>query len=315
MTCQTTVGASRKLAISQPAVSSALSRMEAQLGFRLFDRNGNRLIARQEAKILFAASDTMVLFSEALEQTIEDLRQNRLGHVRISATPQLGHSVVPGAIQRFMADRPAVKVFFDVVDSHTVIESAEALAADFGLAIALESELQNTFRMVKIASVDMVCIVPVGHRLARHEALTPLDLKAFPLIGLSDLTRLSPLVKYAYRIAGVPYQAAIEVRYSHTACLLVGARAGIAVVDLFSAIAHAKQQHFVAIPFQPETIVDAWAIFKKERPLSRLATALLAEIQRATQAFLAQRGTKEHAEKNKLANWHCNYTKTASRRN
>jgi DNA-binding transcriptional LysR family regulator len=188
-----------------------------------------------------------------------------------------------------MADRPSVKVFCDITDSHKVIESVEASAADFGLAVALELELRNTLQMIKIASGPMVCIVPAGHQLARRPVVTPIDLKPFPLIALSGLTRLNPLVRYAYRAAGVSYIAAIEVRYSETACLLVGAGAGISVVDVFSAIAHAKQQNIVAVPFRPETVVDAWAIFKKERPLSRLAMALLDEAQHAALAFLAPR--------------------------
>jgi len=289
MTCETTVGASQKLAISQPAVSNALGTLEAELGFRLFNRNGNRLVAREEAKVLFAASDAMFLYSEALEQTIEDLRENRLGHVYVSATPPLWHSVLPGAIQRFMADRPAVKVFCDVGDSRKVIESVESAAADFGLALALEPELRNTLQMIKIASGGMVCVVPAGHQLARQLVLTPIDLKPFSLIGLSGSSRLGPLVRYAYRGAGVPYQAAIEVHSSETACLLVGAGAGIAVVDVLSALAHAKQQHIIAIPFRPEIVVDAWAIFKKDRPLSRLAMALLNTSEDATRAFLAPR--------------------------
>jgi DNA-binding transcriptional LysR family regulator len=288
MTCQTTVGASRKLAISQPAVSNALKQMEAELGFRLFDRNGNRLVAREEARILFAASDTMFLFSEALDQTIEDLKENRLGHVRVCATPQLGHSIIPVAIRRFLASRPSVKVFCDVVDSHKVIENVEASAADFGMAIALEPELRNSVQMMKIASVNMVCIVPPDHQLAGYHVLTPVDLKPFPLIALATSARLSTPVRAAYRAAGVLFRPAIETRYSETACLLVGAGAGVAVVDPFSATAQARKNQIISIPFQPEIGVDAWAIFAKERPLSRLALALLDEAKRAVRAFLGR---------------------------
>jgi len=41
------------------------------------------------------------------------------------------------AIQRFLADKPEVKVFYDVVDSYRVIEGVKTLAADFGLPFLL----------------------------------------------------------------------------------------------------------------------------------------------------------------------------------
>jgi DNA-binding transcriptional LysR family regulator len=286
MTSQTTVGASRALGISQPAVSNALGQLESELGFRLFNRVGNRLVAREEAKLLFSASEAMFLYAEALDQTIEDIKENRLGHVRVCATPQLGNSVLPGAIQRFLVGKPEVKVFCDVIDSYRVIESVETLAADFGLAIALEPALQHALQMVKIASVEMVCLMPADHPLARRKRVTPADLGPFPLIGLSDAARVSPLVATAFRDAGLPYRVAVEARYSATACMLAAAGVGVAVVDAFSAMALAGQQAVATRPFYPTITIDAWAIYSKSRPLSRLAQALLAETRNAVEAFL-----------------------------
>jgi DNA-binding transcriptional LysR family regulator len=68
--------------------------------------------------------------------------------------------------------------------------------------------------------------------------------------------------------------------------MLVSAGAGVAVVDAFSATTHARQHDIVDIAFRPAIGVDAWAIYSKERPLSRLASALLDEAEKAAQAFL-----------------------------
>lgn len=297
MTCQTTVGASRLLGVSQPAVSNALGQLESELGFKLFNRHGNRLVAREEAKTLFTASEAMFLYSEALDQTIEDIKENRIGHVRVSATPQLGHSVLAGAIQRFMVGKPEVKVFFDVVDSYKVIESVETLAADFGLAIALEPELKDALRMETVASFNMVCVVPTGHPLAARKFVTPADLAPYPLIGLSATARLNPLVVAAFREAGLPYRVAVEVRYSETACMLVSAGVGIAVVDEFSANVHARRGEIVRLSLRPTITVSAWVVAAKDRPLSRLAQALLVEIKIAVQGFSMNSAPKEKSSR------------------
>jgi DNA-binding transcriptional LysR family regulator len=266
-------------------VSTALGQLESELGFPLFNRVGNRLVPREEARLLFSASEAMFMYSEALDRTVEDIKENRLGHVRVSATPQLGHSILPQAIQRFMTGKPDVKVFCDVVDSFKVIESVEALAADFGLAMALEPGLDQALKMVKIASIEMVCIVPDGHPLARRKRVVPADLEPYPLIGLSSLARVSTLIAAAFRDAGVPYRVAVETRYSETACRMVGAGVGVAVVDALSAIAHTGQQQIVALPFRPKNTIDAWAISSRDRPLTRLAEALLVETRDAMKAL------------------------------
>jgi DNA-binding transcriptional LysR family regulator len=278
MSSQTTVGAARSLAISQPAVSNALRQLEAELGFELFNRVGNRLVAREEAKVLLAESDAMFVFSRTLDSIADDLKENRLGRIRVVATPQLGHSVLPTAIERFIATRPKVKAFCDVVDSHKVIESVEASASDFGLAIALEPELSDSLKMVLLTVVEMVCVLPAGHPLAGHAALTPKDLRPYPFIAIDSMARTSQLVRAAFSQAGQPYSASVEARYSETACLLARAGAGATVVDWLSASNHMADPGVRIIPFRPQISVNVWAIFSRSRTPSRLAYALLDEI-------------------------------------
>src|SRR3546814_20432181 len=95
--------------------------------------------------------------------------------------------------------------------------------------------------MLPVARVEMVCLAPTDHPLAKYQVVTPNDLSPYPLIGLEMGSRLSPLVLNAFKLAGKPYRTAIEVRYSETACLLVQAGAGVAIVDWFSATAQIRR--------------------------------------------------------------------------
>src|SRR5690606_40749936 len=95
-------------------------------GFALFDRVGSLLVATDEAKILYQESESIFLLSKALTQTVDELKEQRLGHLRVVATPQLGHTVLPAAIGALLHQRPKVKVFFDVRRSYNVVEIIES---------------------------------------------------------------------------------------------------------------------------------------------------------------------------------------------
>ena len=77
--------------------------------------------------------------------------------------------MLPAAINDLLKQRPKVKVFFDVRRSYNVVEIIESRAADIGFAIALEPELEQKLHMLPVARVQMVCLAPADHPLARRK--------------------------------------------------------------------------------------------------------------------------------------------------
>ncbi|HLS21643.1 MAG TPA: LysR family transcriptional regulator [Paenalcaligenes sp.] len=271
MDARTATGAAKALNISQPAVSAAIRQLEKNLGFPLFDRMGNRIIPTAEAKILFTESESIFLMSQALGRTVQNLKDHRLGNLRIIATPQLGHTVIPNVLYELLKGHDKIKTMLDVRRSYHVIEAVQNGLADVGLAVALEKELSQVVEMLTIASVDMVCLLTKEHPLAGEPALNPKMLTRHRLIGLEMGARLGPLILDKFRESGVPYQTNIEVRYSQTACVLAQENLGIAVVDRLSAVAQLPSApNLKIIPFSPATKVDVSAITPKNRSSSYL---------------------------------------------
>ena len=274
---RTTVAAAEALHLSQPAVSNALKLMEDQAGFVLFERINNRLFSTPEALVLQADSEAIFVLHARLENRVRDLRESKGGHLRIAATPPLGHSIIPAALRRFLASRD-VRVFLDVRRFEGVVDAVDSGLADIGFILG-EDEHPGLTRQELIRD-DMVCVMPPGHSLATLLEITPADLADHHFIALERGTRMGEAVRRSFEQVSQAFNFAMEVRYCNTACSLVEAGVGVAVVDPFSPNSGSARNLEIR-RFRPATPTTAFAIWSGHHPLARLAETFLGEVRRA----------------------------------
>ncbi len=275
---RTTTAAAEALGLSQPAVSNAIKLMEKQAGFALFERINNRLFPTPEALTLQEDGEAIFALHAGLENRVRDLRESKAGHLRLAATPPMGHGIIAVALRGFLARRPLVRVFLDVKRFEGVTGSVEAGLADLGFMLGEDKNAALT--KSPLSTGNMVCVMPPHHELARKPSVTPEDLASHAFIALERGTMMGEAVRESFRLAACPFNFVIEARYCNTACALVESGVGIAVVDPFSPISY-PSRNLTTRPFLPVTRIDAYATWSPNRPLSRLAETFLQEVRNA----------------------------------
>jgi DNA-binding transcriptional LysR family regulator len=275
MRCGTTVDAARELAMSQPAVSNAVKHAESQLGFGLFDRQSNRLIPTEEAKILLAEAEPLFAVHEAVLRTARDLRSRKRGRVRVAATAELSSTLVAETIKRFLDRHPHVEITLDTRPLGGVIEAVELGTFDIGVAI--EPYARPDLTLTPLADLRMVCICPPDSPIAALDIVTPKDLAQARLIGLHTTSRLKAMVEDAFERRGESFQPNIEVRFLNISAALVAEGVGVAIVDELTAKA-GRAASFAVRPFEPAVTVAMSAISQKDRPQSRLVRGFMQEL-------------------------------------
>jgi DNA-binding transcriptional LysR family regulator len=107
--------AATELAVSQPAVSKAISDMEHAVGVRLLDRGRNGIVPTAYGRALVSRGRAM--FDE-LKQGIEELAylaDPTVGELRIASTESLAAGFLPAVIESFSKEHPRVRL--DVVQA------------------------------------------------------------------------------------------------------------------------------------------------------------------------------------------------------
>jgi len=271
----------KKLAISQPAVSFQIQKLEQELGIRLIDRT-------QRAITLTAAGRRLLRFAEAvgaerehLNHDLEQMREAISGDLLIAASTIPGEFLLPRLLAEFKQRHPAVKIQVDVSDSLTVISRIRDNTYEVGFCgIAPEG---RDLAFFKIASDEIVLIVSPEHPFARKEEVSPDDLEGEPLISREATSGTQRSLESLLLKAGLDIRKWVPnlvLGSSQAVVSAVAAGAGIAFVSNLAikegvAPALVRQVRLRGITLSR----DFYCVYRQERVVSRRLEVFINYIQ------------------------------------
>ncbi len=261
-----------RLRISQPAVSKTVQQAEQRLGFPLFLRERGRLVPTPDARALLPEISRAAAAVESVNRLAADLATLKTGLVSLAATPVLGNALAAPAIARFRAASPGVHVVIQTISNHEVVEAVAEHRVDLGLVLTPVADGRTLAR--DICSAELVCVMPQGHALAERPTVSPRDVTPYPMISFNRQQPIGALIDDAFAAAGIRRMIAIEVNQSWTACALVQAGAGIAVMDGYT-ILEGLPAGLIARPFRPAGRIAGRLLLPVDRPSSRHAEAFM----------------------------------------
>jgi LysR family transcriptional regulator, regulator for bpeEF and oprC len=108
--------AARELALSPSAVAKSISRLETQLGVRLFYRTTRQVSLTPDGRTLFEQCQRVLEEVEILKSVAAGARSAPTGMLRVSAPLTFGKYVVLPVVQRLMEQHPALSVDLRLTD-------------------------------------------------------------------------------------------------------------------------------------------------------------------------------------------------------
>jgi DNA-binding transcriptional LysR family regulator len=265
--------------VTQPAVSRLVRDLQITLRLVLFDRRGNRLVPTAEAHHLFAEVERTFVGLSRISLFAEELRVGRAGSLRIAGMPAVTSGFLTRHIARFVARRPEIAVTLHGLPSHLIADGVANGGYDFGIA---EASVERPGLNVERLPAKALAAVPEGDPLAQRDALGPKDFEDRSFISLGPASLFRSRIDAA--LAGVRRRQLIETQLTEIACVLVAEKAGLSLVDPFSASEFVGRG--VAFrPFRPDIFFDAVVLTQAARPMSTLATEALDMIRGAARAI------------------------------
>ncbi|WP_137389081.1 LysR family transcriptional regulator [Rhodoligotrophos defluvii] len=245
----TVSSAAAYLGISQPTISRLLSDLEHSLGFPLFVRRKGRIVPTEQGMDFYHSLQEVFDALTRLKSRSEAMRKESFRTLTIISMPALSMTVVPQIIDRFLARVPEATVRLMTVDVPTYFRMVREAHVDAGFGNQIGD--QPGIEQETLATVDYICALPQGHRLAEREHVTLEEIRKEPLISLSELNE-NIFRQHDRLLAAGQYtgRTSIQTQNSATAYALVRRGLGIALLEPFSA-SFWEANGVVTRPFRP----------------------------------------------------------------
>ena len=159
--------AARNLFISQPSLSAAVKKEEAQIGFPIFDRSSNPIRLTDLGKEYIRSIEIIIDVENGFQNYVNDMRELKSGSISIGGTNLFTSYVLPPLISRFTEQFPQVHL--------NLMEATTAELTDRLFSGSLDLLIDNRSMDTAIYSKQFFCeehlLLTVPSRLAVNEAL------------------------------------------------------------------------------------------------------------------------------------------------
>ncbi|MDH5822466.1 LysR family transcriptional regulator [Luteimonas sp. RD2P54] len=202
--------AAEALFVSQPAITLQLQALERDLGVRLFERSGRRLLPTREGEALYELARPLVEGIDGLHAALQQqLRGLDAGELHIAAGTSTILHLLPPIIESFRRAQPGVHLSLHNVTGAGGLDLLRSDAAD--LAVGSMLDVPADLDYAPIYRFDPMLIVPPGHPLADKPELALEDLSPYGLILPPRRLTTYRLVDMVFHQHRVPYTVAFEV--------------------------------------------------------------------------------------------------------
>jgi len=110
--------AAKELFLSQSAVSHSMKALENDVGCRLFDRVGKKVLLTQAGEALLHHADKILQEMGAARAGLQQLGKWGVGRLRIGASPTACQYILPAVLREFKESFPKCMIAIDPGDFH-----------------------------------------------------------------------------------------------------------------------------------------------------------------------------------------------------
>ena len=262
--------AAERLRVSQPNITVAIKKLEAELGIQLFDRSQKQLALTPEGAVFLNRIELALRNIQDAVLEVNDYKQLQKGTIKIGIPPMMGAYLFPKIFSSFQKKYSHLDIYLHEEGSMSIREQLERDELDFGIIII--SGASHNLQLLPMTTSQIVACVPESSALAKKACLTKEDFAASNVIMLKEGSFLRQTILGRLKEDNIAPNIVLESNQVVTIKGLVASGVGISfLLDMVLEDAPGVK----AIPLADPIFVDVGLAWKKDRYISKAAQSFI----------------------------------------
>ena len=208
--------AAKELSISQPALSKAITNLEAEIDMDLFFRNGKRISLNENGSFLYKRAERIFSEMDHLERALEERRGEGSGNLSIVTTLPYTFTNI---IDLFFNEYPHVKYRQIPLSKENLQQFIEN--GKYDVCITTEQIDHPNVEWVPLFEEEIFLSVPKSYKEAKTGTIDLMEFHSLPFIGLTKGYSFRQFTDHFCELLGYTPIYQVEVEEATTILQLV----------------------------------------------------------------------------------------------
>ncbi|RID89071.1 LysR family transcriptional regulator [Peribacillus asahii] len=245
------------LAISQPALSRSIHKLEEELGVTLFERTGRSVQLNKFGRLFLKRVENGLNEISIGIQEINQLKNPYTGNVSLAFLQTLGITILPEIISNFNKQYPHVEI--QLYQNKTLNSIQQLLNREVDLCLISSFEENPNITWHPLMDEELFLYVPANHRFASKSSVVLSELSDDNFIGFKKGLGMRGVINNFCEKAGFTPRIKFEGEDVSTLAGLVSSGLGVTIIPAFHGISSDKiKQISISEPYCHREIGIAW---------------------------------------------------------
>ena len=250
--------AAKEMFLSQSAVSHSMKALETDVGCRLFDRVGKKVLLTQAGEALLHHTEKILQEMAAARAGLEQLGKWGVGRLRIGASPTACQYILPAVLREFKESFPKCRIAIEPGDTLEAIESVRENRID--LAITLEPRNEDQFEFHPLFTDELTFIVGAMHPWARDGHVIRSDIPKQSYVLYNKKSYTFRMVRDYFNQEDMVLNTVIELGSMEAIKELVKLGLGVSILAPWIAQKELLEKSLVALPLGRRKMKRNWGV-------------------------------------------------------